>query len=53
VHKSHSDITQKVKVDIPTHDGRIDANTFSDWLIAMEDYFDCYGMSDIECVRFC
>ena len=52
MHEGYSDITRKVKVDVPTYDGRLEANTFSDWLIAMEDYFDWYGMSDIECVHF-
>jgi len=48
----YSDITQKVRVDVPIYDGRLDANNFSNWLIAMEDYFAWYGMSDIECVCF-
>ena len=41
-----------MKVDVPSFDGNIDATTFSDWLVAMEDYFDWYEMSDIERVRF-
>ena len=52
VHEGYSDITRKVKVDVPSFDGKIDATTFSDWIIAMEDYFDWYEMSDIERVRF-
>jgi len=52
MHEGYSDITRKVKVHVLAYDGRLDANTFSDWLIAMKDYFDWYGMSDIECVRF-
>jgi len=52
MHEDYSDITQKVKADVPAYDGRLDANTFSDCLITIEDYFDWYRMSDIECVRF-
>jgi len=49
--ESYSDITQKVRVDVPTYDGKIDATTFSNWIVAMKDYFDWYEMSDIEWVR--
>ena len=52
VPEGYSDITRKVKVDVPSFDGKIDATTFSDWIVAMEDYFDWYEMSDIEWVRF-
>jgi len=41
-----------VKVDEPSFDGKIDATTFSNWIVAMEDYFDWYEMSDIERVLF-
>ena len=44
VHEGYSDITRKVKVDVPSFDGKIDATTFSDWIVAMEDYFDWYEM---------
>ena len=40
VYESYSNITRKVKVDVLYFDGKIDATTFSDWLVAMEDYFD-------------
>ena len=50
--QSYSDITRKVRVDVPTYDGKIDATTFSDWIVAMEDYFDSYKMSGIKWVRF-
>jgi len=49
---SYSDITRKVKVDIPSLVGKIDATTFSDWMVDIEDYFDGYEMSGIERVRF-
>ena len=52
VQEGYSDITRKVKVDVPSFDGKIDATTFADWIVAMEDYFDWYEMSDIERVRF-
>jgi len=45
-------ITRKVKVDVPSFDGKIDAITLSDWLVAMKDYFDWYEMFNIERVRF-
>jgi len=32
---SCSDITQKVQVDVPTYDGKINAATFYDWIVAM------------------
>ena len=51
-HEGYSDITRKVKVDVPTYGGKIDAATFLDWIITMEDYFDWYEMSDIKWVRF-
>ena len=52
VHESYSYITRKVKIDVPSFDGRIDGNTFSDRIVAIQDYFDWYGMSHIEWVRF-
>jgi len=52
VHEGYSDITRKVKIDVPSIDRKIDATTFSDWIVAIEDYFDWYEMSDIEQVRF-
>jgi len=50
--EGYSDITWKVKVDVPSFDGKIDAITFSDWLGTMEDYFDWYEMSNIEWAQF-
>ena len=43
---------KKVKVSAPEFDGRIDPNAFSDWLVAVEEYFDWYEMIDSERVRF-
>ena len=48
VHEGYSNITRKVKVDVPSFDGKIDATTSSDWIVATEDYFDWYEMSDVE-----
>jgi len=31
-----------VKVDVPCFDEKKDVTTFSNWLVAMEDYFDWY-----------
>ena len=42
------DISQKVKVDVHSLDGKIDATASIGWLVAMEDYFDWYEMFDIE-----
>ena len=47
-HRGYFDITRKVKVNVPSFDGKIDATTFSDWLVAMDDYFDKYEMSNIK-----
>ena len=52
VHKGYFGITRKVKVDVTIFDGKIDVTTFSDWLVAIEDYFDWYEMSNIERVQF-
>jgi len=52
VQEIHSDITRKMKVDVPSFDEKIHTTTFSDRLIAMEDRFDWYEMYDIERVRF-
>jgi len=41
-----------VKVDVPFLYGKIDAIIFSDWLDVMEEYFDRYGIFDIERLRF-
>ena len=43
---------KKVKVSAPKFDGRMDCNVFSDWLVAIEEYFDWYEMIDSEQVRF-
>jgi len=40
VHKGYSDVTRKVKVDVRSFDGKIDATIFSYWIVAMEDCFD-------------
>ena len=40
VHEGCSDITRKAKVNASSFDGKLDATTFSDWIVAMEDYFD-------------
>ena len=39
-HEGYFDITRRVRIDVPTYDDKIDATTFSDWIVAMEDYFD-------------
>ena len=46
------DITKKVKVSAPEFDGRMDHNAFSDWLVAIEEYFDWYEMIVSERVQF-
>ena len=43
---------KKVKVSAPEFDGRMEPNVFSDWLVAIEEYFDWYEMIDSERVRF-
>ena len=39
---------KKVKVSVHEFDGRMDPNAFSDWLVAIEEYFDWYEMIDSE-----
>ncbi|PON82147.1 hypothetical protein TorRG33x02_220470 [Trema orientale] len=43
---------EKVKVDAPEFDGRLDLGAFLDWFVAMEDYFDWYTMNDERRTRF-
>ena len=43
---------KKVTVSAPEIDGRMDPNAFSNWLVAIEKYFDWYEMIDSERVRF-
>ena len=52
VRQPQRDIIKKVKVSAPKFDGRMDCNAFSDWLVAIEEYFDWYEMIDSEQVRF-
>ena len=52
VRQPQKDITKKVKISAPEFDGRMDPNAFSDWLVAIEEYFDWYKMIDSERVRF-
>ena len=46
------DITKKVKVSALEFDGRMDPNAFFDLLVAIEEYFDWYEMTDSEQIRF-
>ena len=52
VRQPQRDVTKKVKVSAPEFDGIMDPNTFFDWLVAIEEYFDWYEMIDSEWVRF-
>ena len=52
VRQPQRDITKNVTVSAPEFDGRMDPNVFSDWLVAIEEYFDWYEMIDSERVRF-
>ena len=52
VRQPQRDITKKVKVSAPEFDGRMDPNAFSDWLVAIEEYFDWCEMIDSEQVPF-
>ena len=51
VRQPQRDITEKVKVSAPEFDDRMNPNAFSDWLVAIEEYFDWYEMIDSERVR--
>lgn len=44
--------TTLVKVDVRSYDGKLDHDTFLDWLDKLDDYFDWYDMTDIERVHF-
>ena len=45
-------ITRKIKVSAPEFDGKMDPTAFSDWLVAIEEYFYWYEMIDSERVWF-
>ena len=45
-------MTKKVKVSAPKFDGRMDPNAFSYWLVAIEEFFDWYAMTNSERIRF-
>ena len=44
--------TSQKKSRLVLLDGRMDPNAFSDWLVAIEDYFDWYEMIDSKWIRF-
>ena len=52
VRQPQRDITKKVKVSALEFDGRMDPNDLSNWLIAIEKYFDWYEMIDSERILF-
>ena len=52
VRKPQRDITKIVKVSAPEFDGRMDPTAFSNWLVAIEEYFDWYEMNYSDRVRF-
>ena len=53
VRQPQRDITKKkVKVSALEFDDRMDPNAFSNWLVAIEEYFDWYEMIDSKRVRF-
>jgi len=33
------ELTERIKVDVPDFDGKLEPNAFEDWLIVTEDYF--------------
>ena len=45
------EMARRVKVDVLDFDSRFNP-VFVDRLYSMEDYFEWYGMINIECVRF-
>ena len=40
VHAGYSEITRNVKVDVPIFDDKVYVTTFSNLIVAMEDYVD-------------
>ena len=41
-----------LRVDVPDFSGKLDPQAFTDWMTALEDYFDWYGMTEERKVRF-
>ena len=48
VRQPQTNIIKNVKVSALEFDGRMDPNAFSNWLVAIEEYFDWYEMIDSE-----
>ena len=46
------ELAKQVKVDVPEFWGRLDPDAFHDWLVALEDYFVWYSVSEARKVRF-
>jgi hypothetical protein len=41
-----------MKVDVPDFYGKLEPHAFEDWLIAIEDYFDWFVVSEERKVRY-
>ncbi|CAL8139839.1 unnamed protein product [Prunus armeniaca] len=46
------EIARHAKPTAPDFDGRRDPTIFVDWILAMEDYFEWYDMSDAQQIQF-
>uniref|UniRef100_A0A5B7BSS3 Uncharacterized protein n=1 Tax=Davidia involucrata TaxID=16924 RepID=A0A5B7BSS3_DAVIN len=46
------DINRRVKIAVPYFEGRDDPTIFYDWVIAIEEYFDWYDVTEDWKVRF-
>ncbi|KAL6316090.1 hypothetical protein AAG906_015606 [Vitis piasezkii] len=46
------ELTKRMRVDVPDFVGKLEPNAFEDWLMAIEDYFDWFDVSNDRKVRY-
>ncbi|KAG2696275.1 hypothetical protein I3760_07G051200 [Carya illinoinensis] len=46
------ELARGMKVDVPYFFGKLDPNAFEDWLMAIENYFDWFSVSEDRKVRY-
>ena len=50
--KNTNSITRLVKVNVRSYDGKLDLDTFLNWLDELDNYFDLYIMIDRMIIHF-
>lgn len=46
IHEKHHDVaTRRIRVEVHDIHGKLDPYAFQDWITALEDYFDWFGMT--------